>query len=142
MIFLNIPVARARPTVCQTAKYVKLTSSGAYLSSRITQETGCGTTLCPWVIEVLPGQKVNITLLDFAWKSRSGSESGTDSLQICQKYAVIREMSQTKSITVCGSNRRESHVFTSESHELEIYLTPKSSSDGHTNHYLLRYEGN
>ena len=134
-------VARARPSICNTAKYVKLTSSAAYLSSRITQETGCGTTLCPWVIEVLPGQRVNITLLDFGWQSRSGTESSMDTLQVCQKYAVIREMSQTKSHTVCGSPRRESHVLTSTTNELEIYLTPKASPDGHTNHFLLKYEG-
>lgn len=137
-----IAVARARPTVCQSAKYVKLTSSAAYLSSRITQETGCGSTLCPWVIEVLPGQKVNISLLDFGWQSRSGMDMSTDSLQICQKYAVIREMSQTKSHTVCGSAKRETHIYTSQTHELEIYLSPKASPDGHTNHFLLKYEGN
>ena len=136
-----VSVARVRPTVCQSAKYVKLTSSAAYLSSRISQESGCGTTLCPWVIEVLPGQKVNITLLDFGWQSRTGTDSSMDSLQICQKYAVIREMSKTKSVTVCGSASRESHVFTSTTHELEIYLSPKTSADGHTNHFLLKYEG-
>ena len=139
--FSMITVARARSSVCQSAKYVKLTSSAAYLSSRVTQETGCGTTLCPWVIEVLPGQKVNITLLDFGWQSRSGTDSSVDSLQICQKYAEIREMSKTKSVTVCGSARRESHIFTSTTHELEVYLSPKASLDGHTNHFLIKYEG-
>ena len=134
-----ISVARARPTVCNTAKYVKLTSAAAYISSRITQETGCGTTLCPWVIEVLPGQRINITLLDFGWQSRS--DAVDSSLQICQKYAVIREMSKTKSTTVCGRSQRESFILISETNEIEVYLTPKASPDGNTNHFLLKYEG-
>lgn len=126
--------------MCQTAKYVKLTSSSAYLSSQVTQETGCGTALCPWVIEVPRGQRINITLLDYGWSARKdnlGQDYNT--LQVCQKYAVIRELSQTKSITICGSSKRESQQYISDTNQLEVYLTPKGSSEG--SQYLLKYEG-
>ena len=52
--------------MCQTSDYLKVASGGGYLSSDVTQSSGCGTTSCPWVLEALPGQHINISLLDFS----------------------------------------------------------------------------
>ena len=35
------------------------------LSSRLTTETGCGSPQTPWIVEVEPGQRINMTLVDF-----------------------------------------------------------------------------
>ena len=61
--------------------------------------------------------------------------------QVCQKYAVLRELGTTKSITICGSAERQSAIYVSESNQIELYLTPKMASDGTTMHFLLKYEG-
>ena len=40
-------------------------SKSGYLSSEHAQRSGQGSADCPWVINVEPGQRINITLLDF-----------------------------------------------------------------------------
>ncbi len=52
--------------MCTTSDYLKVTTGSGYLSSDVTQGTGCGTASCPWVLEALPGQHINISLLDFS----------------------------------------------------------------------------
>jgi len=41
-------------------------SSGGILASVVTMETGCGGPDCPWLVKVEDGQRVNITLINFA----------------------------------------------------------------------------
>jgi len=67
-----------------------------------------GTTQCPWIVEARQGQRVNVTLWDFASASgvagggdRSTAAEMTDEMvQPCQAYAVIRERSPARSLTV------------------------------------------
>lgn len=41
-------------------------SSPGFLASVVTDETGLGTNSCPWTLRVSPGQKINLTLMDFS----------------------------------------------------------------------------
>ena len=41
-------------------------ASGGFLASVVTMETGCGGPDCPWLVKVDDGQRVNITLINFA----------------------------------------------------------------------------
>ena len=56
----------SRPS-CHERKGVRVSRpQGGYLSSSLHFELhGAGSRHCPWVIEVNPGQKVNITLINF-----------------------------------------------------------------------------
>jgi len=44
----------------------KLYRSSDYLASLTAAETGCGTSDAPWLIQVMPGQRINVTLFDFS----------------------------------------------------------------------------
>jgi hypothetical protein len=58
-------------------------------------------------------------------------------------YAVIKEKSSVRSgggETVCGSESRESHVYTSLTNVVEIRVVT-ARKNHKTDHFLVRYEG-
>jgi len=50
-----------------------------YLSNYVTELTGCGNIDSPWRIQALPGQRVNLTLIDFGVGSMSSATSSSSS---------------------------------------------------------------
>ena len=65
IVFHYLSVMTAKKHLCQSNKPILLTHPRGNLASIVSAETGCGTALAPWLIQVLPGQRVNVTLLDF-----------------------------------------------------------------------------
>jgi len=74
--------------VCQTGNPIQITQSRGVLASLVAAETGCGSAHAPWHLRALPGQRINITLLDFSWATAandvfflptSGRQSPSDS---------------------------------------------------------------
>ena len=49
-----------------------------------------GSQNCPWVIESKPGQRINITLYDFAREGGQAAEE-SDQHDVCYMYASISE---------------------------------------------------
>ena len=49
-----------------------LRAPSGYIASTVSDMTGCGLADAPWVIEVRPGQKINITLFDFSQRHTAG----------------------------------------------------------------------
>lgn len=118
-----IAVFTADSTECRLSTPIRLPafySTIGHIASLVTHETGCcGTDGSPWLIEALPGQRINITLLDFglqtgqirlskvtAGRSSEGrlisasatsgflTSYGGESTGSCQnRYALIRERS-------------------------------------------------
>lgn len=62
---------------CRQRSPLLLTSTSGYLSSYVTELTGCGGIDSPWRIRTAPGQTLNITVFDFSSSPASGSVSGT-----------------------------------------------------------------
>ena len=52
---------------CQTGSPIQITQPRGVLASLVAAETGCGTARAPWQVRAMPGQRINITLLDFSW---------------------------------------------------------------------------
>ena len=54
---------------CTSQGFAKVTGPNGYIASADSNAaeypTGCGTTRCPWAIQVKTGQKINLTLYDF-----------------------------------------------------------------------------
>ena len=114
-----------------------LTSQRGTIASVVSHETGHGTDTCPWVIRVLPGQRVNITLLDFS--VTSGTAYG--SAEFCKAYAIIRERSPAgNSQTLCGGSARYKDVFVSRGNQVEIRII-QSKKRENRDFFLLKYEG-
>lgn len=71
--FLVYAVFTAESAECRHSTPIRLPafqSTAGHIASLATYETGwCGTDSSPWLIEVLPGQRINITMLDFGLQS-------------------------------------------------------------------------
>jgi len=67
MLFICLILTVVSPDVssCRQRAPVLVTSSTGYLSSYVTDQTGCGSVDSPWRIRAQPGQKINISLFDF-----------------------------------------------------------------------------
>lgn len=129
-----ISVAHAPPELCVSTPEVELSAASQYLASIVTQETACGSTDCPWVIRVPPGQTIEIALYDFAAVSRV--PTGSD---VCHVYAVIKEPVEQISHTVCAPTTREKVVHVSTTNVVEVRVMVNSNAD--EDYFALHYQG-
>ena len=58
-------VLTASAAQCESSSPLLTHASHGYISSYVAKQTGCGNMNHPWIIEVLPGQRVNISLTTF-----------------------------------------------------------------------------
>ena len=133
------PLCRA----CGNGTILRAEAPGGYLASITVEENSCGATTCPWILQALPGQKLNITLIDFAISSKrdlSKSNSHFGIPEICYKYALIKERSKQKDTTVCGGQERKKWVYLSDSNSVHIEVAG-GRRGGNFGYFLLRYEG-
>ena len=114
-----------------------VTGSSGILSNLVTQETGCGSPTLPWVIQVNPGQKVNVTLVDFSMITEPGTSA-------CKVFAVIKErtIGRVRNITSCTTTRERS-IYMSVTNVIEIGLVtvmdPMDRLDSPM--FMIKYEG-
>ena len=96
------------------------------------------TTPCPWRIVVGRGQRINLTLVDFA-TPRAAADVGL----ACVQYALVTErVRPPRTRRVCGGDRRRRHLHTSLSNSVDIHLTSASRDVDANDHFyfLLRYK--
>jgi len=132
--------------------------TSGFLSSLVTELTGCGSVLTPWSVVVRPGQTIRLTLYDFAVARQRGAagavsstsvhgDGGSPPTQSCPAYAVLREpTSRSKSsrtgrnVTVCGGVARRSVVYVSVGNKIDIGLE-RADHVVYGAHYLIEYQG-
>ena len=140
MNVLYISVMSAEGQSCKSSSYVLPEALSGYISNFVTLETSKGSADCPWMIQAEHGQQINITLIDFARSAPTKTNSASNDYDICHVYAVIRERSRPKGLTVCGGQERERHIYTSVGHAVEIRVLG-TSTDKDPPYFLLKYEG-
>lgn len=119
--------------------------SQGYIVNTMTSATGCGSDAIPWVVRALPGQRINVTLFDFAaippppasslaaaaasshlLLGQGHQPSAAETVACNQQYAEIREhpiSSSSRLQRVCGGgSKRQQIVYTSTSHVLDIMI--------------------
>ena len=127
---------------CSSHRPVHVTNHTGFLASITSAETGCGTSEAPWSIEALPGQRINITLLDFAGSdvvSSSADQTSDGLARVCRVYATIRESSDKRSMTVCGGESRVKTVHVSSEHQVELRVI-SSHSPPQPVSFIFRYQ--
>ncbi len=142
-ITTNVFVSTVQTTSegCGDTRLIISDSAVGYLSNAVAAGRGLGTRSCPWAVEALPGQKVRLSVLDFAlWTpdgvgSRSPERSG-----VCHIYAKVSEDQAFSSVTVCGGDRREKEVYAAEGHVIEVEF-PVSGGKEPSGYFLIKYEG-
>ena len=113
-------MARPSRELCQSTGFIKLEATSGYLSSLVTEETGCGTASTPWILEALPGQNINLTLLDFTFATIGSSFNleYSDSFDGilwpgCRDLIVVKEAERETRLSNCFIHKRETLVYTS-----------------------------
>ncbi len=123
---------------CRRNGMVPVQSTHGYIASIVTEETGCGTTDTPWLIEAKPGQKINLTLYDFGMNNIA--KSGGDTSPHCHVYMILKERQLGKSVTICGGKSRIKNIFFSASHKVEVRVL--TGTQARLRSFLLEYQGN
>ncbi|KAK2147095.1 hypothetical protein LSH36_570g03021 [Paralvinella palmiformis] len=119
-------------------RQARLTLAQGYIASWITKQyDGCGSASCPWLIEVQPGQKINITLYDFSDKSKPITNTWIPNT--CNRFGVIKETAAPTDKPICKGQKRERHLYTSVSNSLEIHVVSPEVLDK-AGQFLLYYE--
>ena len=109
-----------------------------FIPSPRTHLTHCGTHQNPWLITAAQGQRINLTLIDFSRASHtahSDTAGRARASKICFKYGSIAEDDGKITEDICASHQRETHVYMSQSHSLQITLSDNA------NFYLISYQG-
>jgi len=69
---------------------VEAVSSGGYLASVMTEETGCGSPESPWLLRAPAGQRIQLRLIDFNATSReSRTQDDPQQKLICQVQTSV-----------------------------------------------------
>ena len=130
--------------------------STGVLASVTALELGVGMASCPWLIVAAPGQRINITMMDFATYDRlptlvaaaaersrprrdlsptartGGGQSRRQydgSTRVCRQYAVVSDDTAIETLVGCSDHRpRTRLVYTSRSHKLQVTFTDMTSS--------------
>ncbi len=120
---------------CSPGYFPTLLTSPGTLSSLVTDETTCGSPQSPWVIEGAPGQRINVSVVNF---ERTASRNNQSTGGACQLFGHIIERSLNINRSLCGGSTRESHLYTSTSNVIEIHVLPVMMRQMTTN-FLLNY---
>lgn len=115
---------------CHSRGSISVPAGTGYLSSQVTDDTGCGSMDHPWLIEISQGQHARLLLINFA-----GGE-GID----CTTYGYISEPSSGANSSICGGLSEENELYTSTSNRVKIQIVnPQTRGNGVQ--FLLKYEG-
>ena len=63
--FVCISVLSPSPAECESRPSVHVPGGNGYISSYVARKSGCGNMDHPWIIEVQPGQRVNVSMVNF-----------------------------------------------------------------------------
>ena len=115
-----------------------MVAQSGYLASVVTEESGCGAESAPWSLHALPGQRLNVSLYDYARVGATGGAGG--GRRGCVKYAYLRDDATGEPIDVCGGGERRKHVYTSVTSRLQVHILKNYAPTG-KRYFVLHYEG-
>jgi len=127
---------------------------GSVIAAELQNESGCGTQRCPWLVEVAPGQVINLTLLDYGSSDATAADRhpglpaslaypSSESQCSGLRYAVIKERANPREVLVCagGSDAPAArHVYTSISNQLEISIIGREVLNFQAQ-FIIQYQG-
>ena len=128
---------------CIGAHLLSLESGEGYISS-LTASTSKAS--CTWSLKVQPGQRLNLTLLDFGV---FGHAKRRDPRAFCHRYAIIGDGANggQREVTVCAGTQRIKHVYLSRGSTVSVQLFRSDhgyNDDGVARgvpRFLLHYQG-
>ncbi len=98
------------------------------------QDPHCQRDQTSWLIEGSPGQRINLTLLDFG----AGSSSDQVHVSSCMPYGFLEEKTLGVNQSICGGRSRERVLYTSATNSVEVVLiSPRPSQPA----FLVNFQG-
>ena len=126
--------------ICQNISVSFSHSSGCgapqnegFISSHVTDETGCGSTRSPWVIAAMPGQTIELSIIDFGSELLKQHGNHTVESPPPPVYGYITD--GEKRLSFVGGAVRERSLYQSQSHQLSVEIAPAPNSG-----FLLQYK--
>ncbi|KAK2152864.1 hypothetical protein LSH36_316g07089 [Paralvinella palmiformis] len=127
------------PDGCVTSSQTAdITAPSGYLSNYVTLQTGSGSRSCPWRIRAAVGQKINITLINFARATSRQRFGSRTKPHVCYQFAVIREDGRRQTLTECEGGKRLVHVYLTSTNAVQISMLTRDETDFY---FMLHYEG-
>ncbi len=74
-------------------KEIEISTSEGYLANIVTEKKQFGSEKCPWVIQVQPGQTINLTLYDFMVANRYTSGQAHRKAEAGERFCQVRILS-------------------------------------------------
>ena len=65
LLLVYVIVLSPSPAECESRPAVHVPGGNGYISSYVARKSGCGNMDHPWMIEVQPGQRVNVSMVNF-----------------------------------------------------------------------------
>ena len=113
---------------CTKSGRINLSAPSGYIASRMAEVYSYGTSACPWVISAPTGQRLNLTLFNFARFARSDASPGLlpADPSVCYEIATILDGRNRKNILTCGTDERVKSVYVSRGSKVEIRFVDRS----------------
>ena len=127
--YFIFPVALPPRSNCYTAAPVSLPSDTLYISNTVTERTKCGSKQSPWTLEALPGQQINLTLLDFT----EHPSVPVVSERCAVRYALVKEQGMREN-SMCRGTKGN---YLSTSSSLKLSVLP----GGTHRRFFIKYQG-
>ena len=115
---------------CYIGAAIPLPSDTLYISNSVTERTKCGSKQSPWKLEALPGQQINLTLLDFT----EHPSVPVVSERCAVRYALVKEQG-VRETSMCGGTKGN---YLSSSSSLKLSVLP----GGTHRRFFIKYQGN
>lgn len=143
MYYLYVAVYRPEPlTTCTAGQPVTVTAQSGFLANVITETSEVGSESCPWLLSAQPGQRFNLTVVNFARAPNTGGVNADPDMggspRICYQLAVLMENGVRRTLTECEGGSRISRPFLSASHQVQISMMNRKSHDVY---FLVKFEG-
>ena len=147
---MRLSVVQVPSMSCPAHRKLVINSQNTgYLASYITEQTGCGGPVSPWLIRADRGQTIHLTLLGFTAKNYDDDDDDDRHVttSLCPVYAVITELGHSemklghgRNVSVCGGMlSRERHVFSSLTNQITVSITVNEFKNRPS--YLLKFRG-
>jgi len=131
-------VQESRSCVVSVTTEAQFISSSSSTSSDVNSVSSCGSKSHPWRLEAAAGQRINISLLDFTATDRPRDRV------TCRQYGYVLEKLNKRNVSVCGgggAQLRQSHVYVSDSNNVEIVQTPSRLTSNKEQGFLIKVKG-
>ena len=119
---------------------VSVSSSLMHILGSSVSPMNCGSRTQPWKLESAPGQRINISLIDFMktdGKVETGNSKG-------RQYGYILDKAERRNVSLCATDTRETNVYLSVKNVLEIVVIQDRTSRGETRNvgkFLVSFQG-